>query len=445
MKTADYQAADAAHYLHPFTDSRELADNARVITRAEGVYLWDSDGNKILDGMSGLWCVNLGYGRQDLIAAATAQMQELPYYNSFFQCATPPAITLAKRLAQIAPPGFNRVFYAGSGSEANDTVVRLLRYYWQLRDQPQRRILIARHNAYHGSTVAAASLGGMPAMHAQGGLPIPDIVHIPQPYWYGEGQGQTPHAFGQAAADALEDAITKVGSERVAGFIGEPVQGAGGVIIPPDGYWARIQSICDAHDIPIIADEVICGFGRLGQWFGHQHFGFTPKIISCAKGLTSGYLPMGAVVLHDSIADVLAARGGELAHGYTYSGHPTCAAVANATIDAMQNEDIVARVREDTAPYLQQCWAQLGTHELVGEARGVGMLGALELKSAKDTDRPAGALGVICRQHSLAAGLVMRATRDTMLISPPLTITHSKIDALIAAAHTALTNTLHHT
>ena len=261
--TADYQRADSAHYIHPFTDSKALGTGARIIQRAEGVYLWDSDGNKILDGMSGLWCVNIGYGRRELAEAAAKQMAELPYYNSFFQCATPPAIELAESLAQIAPSGFNRVFFTGSGSEANDTVIRMVRRYWELRGESKRTVIISRHNAYHGSTMAGASLGGMAAMHAQGGLPIPDIAHIRQPYWFGEGRTHTPDEFGLICARALADKIEEIGKEKVAAFIGEPVQGAGGVIVPPTTYWPEVQKICDHYGIPIIADEVICGFGRL--------------------------------------------------------------------------------------------------------------------------------------------------------------------------------------
>ena len=436
MQTAEYQRADAAHHVHPFTDMAALGAGARIITRARGVYCWDSDGNKILDAMSGLWCVNMGYGQTALVEAAARQMRELPYYNSFFQCTTPPTVALSERLAEVAPAGFRRVFYTGSGSEANDTVVRLLRYYWQLRGEPQRRIIIARDNAYHGSTIASASLGGMTAMHKQGGLPIPDVAHVAQPYWYGEGRGagETPAQTGARAAAALRAKIVEVGGERVAGFIGEPVQGAGGVVIPPPNYWREAQAICDEFGVPIIADEVICGFGRLGHWFGLEHFGIAPKMISMAKGLSSGYLPIGAVMLHDDIADVLAG-GGEVLHGYTYSGHPTCAAVARANLDLMRESGVVERVREETAPYLQACWRQLGAHKAVGESRGLGMVAALELVVDADADGfEAGAAGSRCRDLSVGNGLIMRAVRDTMIIAPPLIISKSEVDELVEKA-----------
>ena len=415
--TADYQRADSAHYIHPFTDSKALGTGARIIQRAEGVYLWDSDGNKILDGMSGLWCVNIGYGRRELAEAAAKQMAELPYYNSFFQCATPPAIELAESLAQIAPSGFNRVFFTGSGSEANDTVIRMVRRYWELRGESKRTVIISRHNAYHGSTMAGASLGGMAAMHAQGGLPIPDIAHIRQPYWFGEGRTHTPDEFGLICARALADKIEEIGKEKVAAFIGEPVQGAGGVIVPPTTYWPEVQKICDHYGIPIIADEVICGFGRLGWWFGSEHFNIQAKIMPIAKGMTSGYLPMGGVLVHDDIAEVLAEKCGEFTHGFTYSGHPTCAAVAVENIRIMREEKIIERVQNDTAPYFQQQWAALAEHSLVGNVRGIGMVAGLELATADG--KPYGAsVGAQCRDLSIANGLVMRSIGDAMIVAP---------------------------
>ncbi|MDM5148045.1 aspartate aminotransferase family protein [Candidatus Persebacteraceae bacterium Df01] len=438
--TAAYQQADAAHYLHPFTDNGALGNNARIICRADGVYLWDTDGNQLLDGMSGLWCVNVGYGRASITQAVAKQMDKLPYYNSFFQCATPPAIELAQTLTEVAPPGFNRVFFAGSGSEANDTVVRMCRYYWQLRGQPQRTVFISRHNAYHGSTVAGVSLGGMKGMHAQGGPLIPDIVHVRQPYWYEEGRDMTPAVFGHQAATAVAEKIEEIGAHRVAAFIGEPVQGAGGVIIPPDSYWPEVQKICAHYDIPIVADEVICGFGRLGEWFGSQRLNIDAKIMPIAKGLTSGYLPMGGVLVHDDIADVLI-KSGEFAHGFTYSGHPTCAAAALENIRILREENIISRVRDEVAPYFQKRWATLESHPLVGETRGIGMVAALELVADKASGQRFNFVpgaGVRCREHSAAAGLIMRAVSDTMIVAPPLIISPAQIDELVAKARQAL-------
>ena len=437
-----YRRLDCAHYIHPFTDSKELGDRARVIVRAQGSRLWDSDGNEILDGMSGLWCVNIGYGRTEIADAVSRQMRELPYYNSFFQCANPPAILLAAELAKIAPPGFNHVFFAGSGSEANDTVIRMLRHYWLVRGHPKRTVIVSRRNAYHGSTMGGASLGGMAAMHAQGGLPIPDIAHIGQPYWFDEGREMSPDDFGLKVARELEDKIAELGAERIAGFIAEPIQGAGGVIVPPDSYWPEVGRICDAHGIPLIADEVICGFGRLGKWFGTDYYGLRPKLMPIAKGMTSGYLPMGGVLVHDDIAEVLREKGGEFAHGFTYGGHPACAAAGLENLRILREEKIVERAGAELAPYFQEKWRRLGEHPIVGEARGVGLVGALELTADKASGRRfegGGRAGGICRDFSVeACGLVMRAVRDTMVVAPPLVMTLAEVDEMCEKAWKAL-------
>lgn len=443
--TAEWQALDSAHYIHPFTDHAALGKKGtRVITRAEGVYLYESDGRRILDGMSGLWCVNLGYGRRELADAAYKQLLELPYYNSFFQVAHPPAIELARLLAEVTPPQFKHVFFTGSGSEANDTVVRTVRRYWDVLGQPQRTVIISRHNAYHGSTMAGASLGGMAPMHSQGGLPIPGIVHIRQPYWFGEGGELSPEEFGLVAARALEEKILQLGPDKVAAFIGEPIQGAGGVIIPPSTYWPEIQRIVDKYGILLVADEVICGFGRTGHWFGSEYFGIRPDLMPIAKGLSSGYLPIGGLMVGDRVADVLTGKGGEFHHGFTYSGHPVACAVACAAINILRAERIVERVRDDVGPYLQRRWHELADHPLVGETRIVGLIGALELvknKAPRQSFADPGEVGVVCRDLCIANGLVMRAVRDTMIIAPPLVISHDQIDELIDKARKALDQT----
>ena len=436
--TAAWQELDRQHYLHPFTDYKFLhARGTRVIVKAEGVYLYDSDGNRILDGMAGLWCVNLGYGRRELAEAAYRQMLELPYYNSFFQTAHPPAIELAKQLVDLTPPQFNRVFFTGSGSEGNDTVVRLVRRYWDLLGQPERKVIISRVNAYHGSTMAGASLGGMAFMHEQGGLPIPDIVHIPQPYWYADGGDLSPDEFGLRTARALAQKIEEIGAHRVAAFIGEPIQGAGGVIIPPASYWPEIQRICDQYGILLVADEVICGFGRTGHWFGSDLYGIRPDLMTIAKGLSSGYLPIGGVMVGDRVADVLIDKGGEFAHGYTYSGHPAACAVASVNLSLLQQENLIPRTRDTTGPYLAKKWRELAGHPLVGEARSIGLIGALELVRDKKTRRffdKRGEVGTICRDFCFQNGLIMRAVRDTMIIAPPLVISHEQIDELAEKA-----------
>jgi putrescine aminotransferase len=445
--TAEWQALDAAHYLHPFTDHKSLAARGtRVITRAEGVYLHDSEGNRILDGMSGLWCVALGYGRHELAEAAYKQMQELPYYNSFFQCANPPAIELADRLARFSPPQFQHAFFTGSGSESNDTLVRMVRRYWELRGQPERQVIISRWNGYHGSTMAGASLGGMKAMHSQGGLPIPGIVHIGQPYWFECGGELDPDEFGLHAARELEQKILEIGPDKVAAFIGEPVQGAGGVIIPPRTYWPEVQRIVDRYGILFASDEVICGFGRTGEWFGCEHYGTRPDFMTLAKAITSGYQPLGALMVADRVAEVLVGEGGEFFHGFTYSGHPVAAAVANANLEIMERERIVERVRTEIAPYWAARWRELGDHPLVGEARTLGLFGALELVPRKPSRAffpERGTVGTRCRDLSVRNGLVMRAVWDTMIAAPPLVITPAEIDELVSKAVQTL-DQLHH-
>ena len=442
MNTSDWQAVDSAHHLHPFSDTRALAEEGcRVITRADDIYIWDSDGNRLLDGMAGLWCVNIGYGRKELAEAAHRQLLELPYYNNFFKTSAPSAIELSGLLADITAPHLNHVFFTNSGSEANDTMFRLVRRYWDLAGKPGKEVFISREHAYHGSTIAAASLGGMKPMHEQGHLPIPGITHIGAPYWYRDGGDLSPEEFGRTAAHWLEQKINELGADKVAAFIGEPVQCAGGLIVPPESYWPEIQRICREYDILLVADEVICGFGRLGAWFGSDHYRLQPDLMPIAKGLSSGYLPVGGVMVGDRIADLLIAEGEEFAHGFTYSGHPAACAVAIANIGIMRSENIVENVRDNTGPYLEQRWNELAQHPLVGETRGAGFLRALELvknKQSREFFDPVGSAGQICRDICFNNGLVMRAIRDTMVVSPPLTMTREQIDELIELVNKCL-------
>ena len=435
---ADWKKLDKKHYLHPFTDFKSLGKKkSRIITRGDGVYIYDSDNNKILDGMSGLWCVNIGYGRQELVEAATEQLKELPYYNSFFQCATPPSIELAHLLKSITQPQFNRVFYTGSGSEAIDTMIRVTRRYWELMDQPERKTIIARENAYHGSTIGGVSLSGMKMMHSQGGPFLSKIEHIGQPYWFGSDRELSSNDFGLKMAGLLEEKINEIGAENVAAFVGEPIQGAGGVIIPPETYWPEIQRICSQYSILLVTDEVICGFGRLGQWFGADYYQVQPDLMTFAKGVTSGYLPLGGVMVGDRVGDVLIDKGGEFTHGYTYSGHPATCAVAIANINIIQSEKIIENVRQDIGPYLRKKWHSLSDHPLVGETRIAGLMGALELVADKTSlerfDKKIG-VGTICRDVCVNNGLVMRAVGDIMIIAPPLIITREQIDELMEKA-----------
>ena len=433
---------DLAHHLHPFTDYKALAEEGggRVITHADGVYLWDADGRRYLDGMAGLWCVNVGYGRRELVAAAAQQMTELPFYNTFFKTTTPPAAELSRVLSDLTPGNFNHVFFANSGSEANDTILRMVRHFWHLEGKPERRVIISRRNAYHGSTTAALSLGGMDAMHRQGGI-IPDIVHVAQPYWYGEGGDMDPDEFGIQAAGAIEEKILELGAERVAAFIGEPIQGAGGVIIPPKSYWPEVQRICKKYDVLLICDEVICGFGRTGNWFGLESFGIEADFLTLAKGLSSGYLPISAAMVGDRVARTFIDKGGEFFHGFTYSGHPAACAVALKNIEIIRREGLVERVRDETGPYLAKALKSLDDHPLVGETRSMGLIGAIELvedKGRRQQFDPPGKVGTICRDHCIDNGVIMRAVRDIMVLSPPLIITPQQIDEMLALARKAI-------
>ncbi|MGB8692202.1 MAG: aminotransferase [Steroidobacteraceae bacterium] len=443
-EVAELRRLDVAHHLPGQSDFRVQAEmgGSRLITRAEGCTIYDAEGKSMLDAHAGLWCVNVGYGREELARAAYEQMQELPYYNTFFKTASVPAVRLATEISSRLGGELSHVFFNNSGSEAVDTAFRLVRHYWTVKGQPQRRIFISRWNAYHGSTVAAASLGGMKAMHAQGGLPIPGIEHIMQPYLFGDAFGEDPQKFAARAAAALEERILSVGPENVAAFIGEPVQGAGGVIIPPPGYWQMIEAICRKYGILLISDEVICGFGRLGRWFGFQHFGVRPDVVTMAKGLSSGYLPISATGVASHIVATLREAGGEFVHGYTYSGHPVCAAVALKNMEIISRERLVERTAEDTGPYLAQALARLRSHPLVGEARSLGLVGGVEIVSRPGTNErftgKEGTAGPMVRDICIRRGLMVRAIRDTIVFCPPLIITHAEIDQLVDTIRAAL-------
>ncbi|MCQ1833802.1 aspartate aminotransferase family protein [Neorhizobium galegae] len=435
-------AIDAAHHLHPFSDMKQLnAKGARVIQRAEGVHIYDSAGRKYLDAFAGLWCVNVGYGRKSIADAAYRQMQELPYYNTFFGTTTEPAALLAQKIASHTGENLKRVFFTNSGSEATDTWFRMARVYWKALGKPEKTLVIARKNAYHGSTVAGASLGGMKLMHEQGNLPIEGIHHINQPYWYAEGGDLSPAEFGLKVARELEAKIDELGEDRIAAFVAEPIQGAGGVIIPPETYWPEIARICKARNILLVSDEVICGFGRLGTWFGHQHFGFEPDLAPIAKGLSSGYLPIGGVLVSDRVADVMVEELGDFYHGFTYSGHPVAAAAALENIRIIEEEGLVERVRDDIGPYFAEAWKGLEDHAVVGQAESVGLIGGLQLAADKGTRRRYAKpddIGSLVRNHCVENGLILRATGDRMLASPPLTISRAEVDEVVEKLRAAL-------
>lgn len=435
MPLSNLAAIDAAHHLHPFSDMKQLNEKgARIIARGEGVYIFDAQGKKYLDGFAGLWCVNIGYGRTEIAEAVQRQMNELPYYNTFFGTTTPPTTLLSQKITAHTGGLLNHVFFTNSGSEATDTWFRMARVYWKALGHPTKTHVIARRNGYHGSTVAGASLGGMKHMHEQGNLPIEGISHIGQPYWYADGGDLTPAEFGLKMARELEAKIDELGEDNVAAFVAEPIQGAGGVIVPPDTYWPEIARICKARNILLVADEVICGFGRLGTWFGHQHFGFQPDLAPVAKGLSSGYLPIGAVLVSDRVAKVMIDEAGDFNHGYTYSGHPVCAAAALENLRIIEEEGLVERVRTDIGPYFAAALKTLEDHELVGQVDAVGLIAGVQIAADKATRRRFAKLddaGMTVRNHCLENGLVMRATGDRMLASPALVISRSEVDQMV--------------
>lgn len=442
--TRRIQTMDSAHHLHPFTVHHALREKGpRVITRGEGVYLWDSEGNRILDGMAGLWCVQLGYGVQELVDAAAEAMKTLAYYNTFFQTTTPYVAELASLIAEKTPPGLDEIMFACSGSEANDSAIKAIWYYWNLKGKPEKKAIISRHRAYHGSTLAGASLSGLPHMQGIFDLPLPRFHHIePTPHFYAYGElGESERDFALRCAKALEDKILELGPENVAAFVGEPVMGAGGLMTPPDGYWPEIERICRKYDVLLWSDEVICGFGRTGAWFGCQTFGFTPDLMTMAKGMSSGYQPISAVVLGREIADALIAADSEMAHGYTYSGHPVACAVAIKNIHMIDEMGFVGERGRKTIAYFRDGLASLNDHRLVGQTRSAGLLGALELVKDKETKarfEPAGRAGMICRTHCFDTGVIMRAVGDGMFLCPPLVIAKDEIDELFALVRKSL-------
>jgi putrescine aminotransferase len=432
-QSPQFAELDALHHLHPFTNHRSLrAGTTRVIVRGDGPYIWDSEDKRVLDGMAGLWTCNVGYGRKELAQAAYEQILELPFYNTFFKTTHPPVALLSRELAAIAPGALNQVFYGSSGSEANDTAIRLIRHYWALKGEPSRRIIISRKNAYHGSTIAAGSMGGMAHVHAHSYPVYEGFRHIMDPYWYGESEeGESPEAFGLRAARALEDEILAIGPENVAAFAAEPVQGAGGVKIPPASYWPEVQRIVDKYGVLLLADEVITGFGRLGKWFASEYYGIRPNLLTFAKAATSGYIPLSGVIVDDKIAGALMGHDDDFHHGYTFSGHPVACAVALKNLEIIERERLIQRVNEITGPALVRMLAKFKDHPLVGEVRSVGLLGAIELVADKRNRRrfaDLGRVGLICRDHFFREGFIMRAVFDTMVMAPPLIWTQTQFD-----------------
>lgn len=444
LETTQLRQLDQQHHLHPFTDFRDYAANGgRIVSRAEHIYIYDSDGNKIQDAMSGLWCCSLGYSQDGIKKAVADQLMELPFYNNFFKCSNQPAVELATRLCEMTPANFNKVFFTNSGSEANDTQIKFVHRYYELLGKPSKRLIISRKNAYHGSTIAAASLGGMSAMHEQTqGLDY--IRHIEQPYWYELGGDMNPDEFGLWAANELAKKIDELGEDNVAAFIAEPIQGAGGVIVPPDTYWPAVQKILDERDILFISDEVICGFGRTGNLFGFQTYDTKPDLITFAKAVTNGYMPLGGSLVSDKVADVLLGHGGEFAHGLTYSGHPASCAAGLATMDVLENTPILESSSNELAPYFSQALESLVDHPVVGQVRSKGLVAAVELvkdKGSRERLAPESAGAVYTRDRAIENGLMVRQTGDAMIMSPPFVTSTEEVDALLSKLTSALDKT----
>lgn len=447
--TQDWQVRDRAHYLHPFTDHAGLRQTgSRIAAHAEGIHVWDTDGNRMIDGLSGLGCVNLGYGRRELVEAVAREMADLSYCPSFFKTSHRAAITLAETLTGLLPDHLNHVFFQSSGSEANETAMRLVRRFWDLEGRPEKRVIVARELAYHGSTHMAASLSGIPPMYGAGGdVPLPGVVHIRTPYRYRHGRDMDPAEFGVVAARWLEEKILEIGPDRAAAFVAEPAQSAGGAICPPETYWPEIQRICRKYDVLLVLDEVVMGFGRTGKWFGHRYYGIEPDLMQLGKGITSGYLPLSATVISDRVADVLIEKGGEWAHGYTYSGHPACCAVALENIRILTEERIVERAEAELVPAFAAGIRSFVDHPLIGDCRSVGLMGGLEIVRDKATGEAfpyEDHVGDHCSAEALKRGLALRANGDTMSLMPPLVTTPDQIAEIFAIAREAIDATARH-
>ena len=441
--------ADTRHHLHPYTQLRQLEqEGPLVIVRGEGVHVLDEHGQRYLEGMAGLWCASLGFSERRLVEAATRQMQALPYYHSFSGKVPGPVTELVQALVRWAPVPMTRVLFANSGSESNDTAVKLVRYYNNARGRPQKKKILARVKGYHGVTVAAASLSGIPTMHKHFDLPMEGVVRVGCPHAYQFAhEGESPEAFAARLAQELEDTIVREGPETVAAFIAEPVQGAGGVIVPPPGYFDLVQPLLKKYDILFIADEVITGFGRLGRAFGSQVYDLKPDFITVAKMMTSAYVPMSALYVADHVYQTIADASAEIGvfgHGYTYSGHPLACAVALETLRIYESDRIVEHVAR-VGPRLQAGLARYRGHPLIGDVRGLGLIGAVELAAnpaRRQPFEPARGVGAYLVRRAQAHGLILRAMAgDIVAFSPPLVITEAEIDELLEKFDRALKDT----
>lgn len=445
---SNLQVRDLDAVLHPYSPLHKLREmGPTIMASGKGVFIEDTQGNQYLEGMAGLWCTGLGFGNEEMIEAATAQMRALPYYHQFSGRGTEPAIELAEKLKELAPVEISKVFYTSSGSEANDTQVKLAWYYNNALGRPKKKKIISRMKAYHGVTMMAASLTGLPYNHMDFDLPFDGILHTDCPHYYRFGQdGQSEAEFVAGLVQSLADMIEREGGDTIAAMIAEPVMGAGGVIVPPAGYFQAIKPLLDEHDILLIDDEVINGFGRTGEWFGCTSHGMTPDTISVAKQLTSAYAPLGAVMIPEKMMAALESQSekiGVFGHGYTYGGHPLGCALGVKAIEIYQRMDICGHVRAMT-PHFEQHLAALKDHPLVGEVRNSGLMGGVELVADKATKRafhPKQGVGPQCAHFCQQAGLILRPIGDTMAICPPMIINKEEISLLFERLETALNQT----
>ena len=442
------ESRDARYHMHPYTNARDLQQNGPLtIQRGDGIHVYDSTGKEYIEAMSGLWCVGLGFSEKRLVEAARKQLDTLPYYHLFSGRAHESATNLAEKLVSMAPVPMSKAFFTNSGSEANDTVVKMLWYRATSMGQPEKRKIIGRARGYHGITVAAASMTGIPINHRSFGVPLEGFLHTGSPHFWRDGQpGETEAEFVLRRADELEALILEEGPETIAAFIGEPVMGAGGVVVPPQGYWAAIQAVLDKYDILLIADEVICGFGRTGNMFGTETFGMRPDIMTLSKQITSAYQPLSALLINDRVFEPLADESqkiGTFGHGFTGGGHPVAAAVALENIRIIEEDGLVENARTVGAR-LQQRLAELTAHPLVGEHRGIALIGALELvadKEARTGLETPGKIGTTASAEMLELGVVSRAMGDALAFCPPLIITEAQVDELMDRTTTALDRT----
>lgn len=424
---------DQAHHLHPFTDHTAMhREGSHVMRTGSRSTVVDETGVELLDGLAGLWCVNVGYGREEIADAVSRQMKELAFYPSFFNTTTEPTIRLAARLASLAPPRLKRTIFSNSGSEANESALKLIRAYWKIRGQRQRTKVLARTFAYHGVGIATTSLTGLPSCTDPFDLPLPGFLHVPGPYAYASGTSMNADEYGRWCIDETARTIAREGADTIAAMFVEPIQGAGGVIIPPTGYLTALRALCRQHGILFVADEVITGFGRIGTWFASVLWNLDPDLMTLAKGITSGYVPLGATMVSDDVADMLV-EGGYLAHGFTYTGHPVSTAAALANLDIIEREGLVNRVRDDVGPRFQAMLQTFAGHPAVGEVRGCQLIGAIELKRparGPHADVPANTLGVVAAAIARREGIIVRGIRDLIAVAPPLVITHDEIARL---------------